>query len=566
MSSNCNKNNAPRNGTNRLNRLPKALEASFIAIDERNKEALYQFVERLSKYINYHCFFDGATQQSTWQNVFNLNEINDNGLTEPHLALFDAFLDLYTIAQRDLNHFTAKHLDYFFETVLGFEKKATSPDRLYLTIELAKHITQHVLNDKTEFKADKNSDKKEQFYKLLSEFSFSHAQVRSIKSILIDSVEKSIIYASPIANSQDGKGEEILKADKSWDAFGNDKREKAKIGFAISSPLFRMAEGQRKITLDIEYAASNAVIPVVSKTDFKALVSAEKGWEQISIQSADFITSKILRLVLFANESNQKIIDYNAKVHIDDYRVVYPVVKIEINPSQGFYSVLMHASVENIQIKTDVKGIKNLLVQNSLGKLDASKPMEIFGSIPTIGANFYIGSNEVFQHELTTLNINFEFLNLPGMAFNNFYKSYAEPAKLFEFLPIVVLQNVSSYAASLAKKDNASKVQAIESKSMEDVTPVAKTEKESINPVSAQVYHVIPKYWEQAEIKKLFSNYVNNTSFKAEIAYLNHRNWLPLAPQKVNLFGTSDNTSPIAQFKASLTIPDALKSNYDTNV
>ncbi|RZK15950.1 MAG: hypothetical protein EOO86_15425, partial [Pedobacter sp.] len=439
MSKNCSKNNAPRNGSNRLNRLPKALDASFVAIDERNKEALYQFVERLGKYINYY-YFDGTTQKSNWQTVFNSAEIKNDGFTEPHLALFDAFLDLYAFAQRDLNQFTAKHLDYFYETVLGIEKKATSPDRVYLTIELAKHITQHVLNDKTEFKAGKNSDNKEQFYKLLSEFSFTHAQVGSIKSILVDSVEKSIIYASPIANSQDGKGEEILKVDKSWDAFGNDKREKARIGFAISSPLFRMAEGQRKITLDIEYAASNAVIPAVSKTDFKALVSAEKGWEEISIQSADFITSKTLRLLLFANESNQKIIDYNAKLHMEDYRVAYPVVKIEINPSQGLFSVLLHASVENIQIKTDVKGIKNLLVQNSLGKLDASKPMEIFGSIPTIGANFYIGSNEVFQHELTALNINFEYLNLPGMAFNNYYKSYAEPAKLFEFLPIVTLQ------------------------------------------------------------------------------------------------------------------------------
>ncbi|RYG16157.1 MAG: hypothetical protein EOO07_13880, partial [Chitinophagaceae bacterium] len=195
MSKSCNKNSAPRNGTNRLNRLPKALDANFVAIDERNKEALYSFCEKLSSYINYY-YFDGAEQVSDWRTVFKKDKIRNDGLTEPHLALFDAFLDLYAVAQNDLNQFTGKHLDYFYETVLGFEKKEAQPDKVYLTVELAKHISQYILENDTEFKAGKNADKKEQFYKLLSDFSFSHAKVAQLKSVLVDKADKSQLYIS----------------------------------------------------------------------------------------------------------------------------------------------------------------------------------------------------------------------------------------------------------------------------------------------------------------------------------------------------------------------------------
>ncbi|MET0573574.1 MAG: hypothetical protein ABWZ79_19295 [Pedobacter agri] len=567
MSKNCNKNSAPRNGTNRLNRLPKALDASFVAIDERNKAALYQFADRLSAYVNYH-YYDDVAHQSNWKTVFNIDEIRDDGLTEPHLALFDAFLDLYAIAQQDLNQFTAKHLDYFYETVLDFEKKPALPDKVYLTIELAKHISQHVLKKKTEFKAGKNSDKKEQFYKLLSEFSFSQARVGSFKSILVDPTEKSNIWISPVANSGDGMGGEMINQDGSWEACGTKQRTKGNIGFAISSPLFRLAEGQRKIIIQINYATGNSIIPTLTKANFKALASAEKGWEEISIDSVN-LTGKSFQLVLVANESVQKIIDYNPKLHVEPYSTTYPIIQIKLNSADGLYESLMFAPLENIQIKTDVKGVKNLLVQNSLGKLDASKPMEIFGSIPTIGANFYIGSTEVFQHKLSSLKLNFEFLNLPAMAFNNYYKSYAEPAKLFEFLPIVTVQN-ASLASSSDKKEPASQMQNESAKSVIDVQPVSKTlsANVSVGNLSTQMYSVIPKYWQQQEIQKLFSNYVNNSSFKGEITFLDHRSWISLAPntpQKVNLFGAGDSSAPIAQFNADINIPNELAADYNTD-
>ncbi|ARS39421.1 hypothetical protein CA265_07040 [Sphingobacteriaceae bacterium GW460-11-11-14-LB5] len=427
MSTNCNKNNDPRNGTNRLNRLPKALDTSFIAIDERDKKSLYQFCDNLAAYINYY-YYDGLEKKTDWQSVFNIDELKKDGTSEPHLALFDSFLELYAIAQKDLNQFTGKHLDYFFETVLGFEKKAAAPDKVYLIVALAKHISQYVLNDKTEFKAGKNSKKQEQFYKLLSDFSFSHAQVASIKSILVDQTEKSRIKASPVANSGDGIGAEVVNQDGSWDTFGNETRPPANIGFAISSPLFRMAEGKRKITLSFSYHAPYLVAPVIKPENFKASITAEKGWTTVEITSVTFPNPGLLEMVLFADESIPKLVDYSQKLHVEDFRTDFPVLKVELLPAPNLYAGLTFAAIDSVAIKTDVQGVKNLFVQNSLGKLDAAKPMEIFGPVPGVGANFYVGSNEVFQHNLSSLRLNFEYLGLPAVTFATYYDLYVNLA------------------------------------------------------------------------------------------------------------------------------------------
>ncbi|KIA95774.1 hypothetical protein OC25_04250 [Pedobacter kyungheensis] len=506
MSSNCNKNNAPRNGTNRLNRLPKALDASFVAIDERDKNSLCQFCDKLAAYINYY-YYDGLEKKSNWQSVFDINSIKEDGTSEPHLALFDAFLELYAIAQKDLNEFTGKHLDYFFETVLGFEKKAAQPDKVYLIIELAKHITQYILNDKTEFKAGKNSKKQEQFYQLLSDFSFSHAQVASIHSILVDQTEKTKIYASPIANSGDGKGAEITNQDGSWDIFGNTSRDLANIGFAISSPLFRMSEGLRNITLQIVYNVNMGAIPL-TPSNFKVSISAEKAWLNLGVTSVGF-TNNQLKIVIDADASQPKFVDYNQKIHLNDFRTSLPVLRVEIVSAPNLYSLLNGAAVNQININTAVTGVKNLSVQNNLGKLDPAKPMEIFGATPTVGSNFYIGSKEIFQQKLASLKLNFEFLGLPATNFADYYKYYADGTNAYV--------NNTDFKIKLSYLSQRSWIDTEESITI----PITET----INGVSTPGFMYI-----------LGNGY---------------------------LFGDDDTVAPASGFSSSFGIPSSIKANYN---
>jgi hypothetical protein len=96
------------------------------------------------------------------------------------------------------------------------------------------------------------------------------------------------------------------------------------------------------------------------------------------------------------------------------------------------YSVLKNIEISSIEIHASVKGVKNLFIQNDSTILNASREFFPFGIRPKKGANFYIGSNEIFHKKLNRLDINLEWANLPlnftkvegKDEFGSFYNKY----------------------------------------------------------------------------------------------------------------------------------------------
>ena len=58
-----------------------------------------------------------------------------------------------------------------------------------------------------------------------------------------------------------------------------------------------------------------------------------------------------------------------------------------IKGDTGIY-VLDALVVERIELSVDVKGVRNLVVQNADGPLTVNQPMPLFGSQPQLGAPF----------------------------------------------------------------------------------------------------------------------------------------------------------------------------------
>jgi hypothetical protein len=65
------------------------------------------------------------------------------------------------------------------------------------------------------------------------------------------------------------------------------------------------------------------------------------------------------------------------------------------------------------------KGLKNLLLSNDNGPLDAAKPFMPFGPAPAKDAGFVIGSKEVFSKKHLDLKLNIEWANHPGANSSN---------------------------------------------------------------------------------------------------------------------------------------------------
>lgn len=284
MTKNCFNNPIVRDGTSQQMRLIKSLLPDYVSVDERGFDELKQFVLEFSKELQF--YNQNGSRSGNWFNFFN-QKLNGNQRTEPHYALFQAFLELFSIAQADLNTLTKRHLDFYYQEVLRLKEKSPVPDQVFVIFKLAKHVAEsgHLIEKGTRLKAGSDALGNNVFYTTSQDIVINKAQVAGLKGLYKDS-GLSRMYSSPIANSKDGLGAEIESDTPSWLPFGNNERANANIGFAIASPILNLKEGTRNVKLFFEFReitrAQEDVIKTLTAKQlndmFDVYFSGEKEW------------------------------------------------------------------------------------------------------------------------------------------------------------------------------------------------------------------------------------------------------------------------------------------------
>ncbi|MGB3467532.1 MAG: baseplate J/gp47 family protein, partial [Cyclobacteriaceae bacterium] len=524
MTKNCFNNPVVRDGTSQQMRLIKSLLPEYVAVDERDFDELKRFVLDFSKELR---FYDNQHNQSgNWYDFFN-QKISTDQRTEPHYALFQAFLELFSIAQTDLNTLTGRHLDYYYEEVLRLKEKAPVPDQVFVIFELAKHVSEsgHLITEGTLLNAGTDALGNDVVYRTNQDITINKASVVELKGLYKDPTS-SRIYNSSVANSSDGMGADIESDSGSWLPFGNEFRQAADIGFAIASPVFYLAEGTRTVKIQLTFReitqASQDALAALSTSAlnqiFQVWFSGEKEWiyptpiEEVPEDEFEKVVSK--RIVKFMNEvsvwnditalktksgpikhlpsdkteqesvseavarkiiakrsalpekqfksisnlaevnglgankiadmkfsfrntftdtyfdfttntlcltrtisrDQKPIVGYIEKALKDPLKTTLPVAKILLNTApdlQYIYDDLADLKIMSATVSVDVADVANLIVRNDQTVMDPAKTIQPFGIQPVLGANFYIGSHEVFRKQLDYLKLNLEWYGLP---------------------------------------------------------------------------------------------------------------------------------------------------------
>lgn len=452
-----NKNQLQRDGISQGKRLLEALKSGYVSVDERKICDLKDFAEKYASLIRYH----GIDKElnKNWASFFDKKNISES---DPHYALFITFLELFKYAQDHINTLTKRHLDFYYQEVLQLGNRKAQPDKVNVIFELAKNIGKSHIGKGTLLKAGKDVSGKELFYKVDKDIVVNTAQVSSLKSIFVDKSisTESRIYSAAIANSSDGKGKELKGDEPKWDTFGKSQwiknpediqkdillddaertMELAEVGFAFSSPLLFLKEGNRTITITIillgpektrieEVNKFNLLLKEDFIDAFNIYLSGEKEWIGPYITDAEIHiidpdrNLRDLILEVIVPKDQPAITRYDAEILGGNFNTKYPVIKFLLNQEADSYDRLSSLSIKSVKLKVDVKEVYDLILQNDTSKLDPSKPFQPFGPIPLIGSNFYIGSSEVFQKKLSTLNLHFEWENAP-QSFSDHYKAY----------------------------------------------------------------------------------------------------------------------------------------------
>ena len=353
---------------------------------------------------------------------------------EPHYALFLAFLRLFDYARAEANTLTGRHLDFYYREVLRLKEKAAQPGQAHLLVELAKHAPAHLLKSGELFKAGKDDLGKDAFFANDRDFVANQAQVAELKTVYRHGAEKvgvtapsdlqqGRIYASPVANSADGKGAELTSEDKSWHPLNNKKYQdgvlagidmpQAELGFAVASHYLLLAQGDRTVTVTLqgEPAASGDF-----KDDVICLLSSEKGWLEKSAASFMSETGG-LRLEIKLSGADPAVVPYSAKTHGYNFSTDLPILLVKLKhreTAQYRYPSLEDAGITRIELTVDVKKLKSAALSNDFGPVDASKPFQPFGASPAKNSTLIIGSREMFQKKLTKAAVNVQWQSPPA--------------------------------------------------------------------------------------------------------------------------------------------------------
>jgi len=339
----------------------------------------------------------------------------------PHYAMYLTFLRLFHNAQSQLNGYTKRHLDFYYKKVLRLGNNAAQPDAVHLAFELQKNTPWHILKKGTAFKAGKDANNNDLFYALDGDTTINQASVQALKSLYLAKNSETVLYASPVANSEDGNGAKLLSADGSWLPFGDvNKMTQAGIGFAIASNVLYLNEGNRTVTLTFGCNSTSGLTAADFEGRFTVQFTGKKAlFNPLTFDANNgklvctIISSTSFSLAVTIAGNAPAVVPYSSKIHGGNFTVGLPMVQLTLVDYSG-YAALKNVVINSVLIDVSVDNIKDLSLQNDDGKINTAKPFKPFGEFPEDGSSFIIGSKEVFQKPLRSLVINTSWQNAPS--------------------------------------------------------------------------------------------------------------------------------------------------------
>ena len=420
-----------RLGQSQSEREAPELGAHHADVDERSTRDLLVYARRFAEMVRFHHLPGAAATGEDWTPFFAYDDaaaaalpLRQDGGVPAHLALFLAFLKLYEIPREEINSFTARHLDFFYREVLRFERRPAIPDRAHVLIELKKGSLPVRIGPGHLFSAGKSAAG-ELLYAPATETIVNSASVQSLRTVFVDRREGSTVRFAPVANSADGLGAPLPQDEPKFKPFGHRALPVAEIGCAVASPVLRMQEGRRRVTLSIRLSAAglSRLTGRALAGAFRAFLTGDKSWLGPYGVTATLAGDR-LQCQVDVPEADGAVVDYDPAIHAYAYSAQSPVLQLLLNAGASVgYADLKDVTVETAQITVDVSGVRSLTLESDAGSLDPKKAFLPFGGEPAIGSRFNIAFPEALSKNLSALKLTLEWQGAPA-SFASHYANY----------------------------------------------------------------------------------------------------------------------------------------------
>jgi len=355
-----------------------------------------------------------------------LKELGTQKSKYPDTLLLRAFVDLLKIQQQQLNGIATRYFRFYYRDILKQKQLPAVPDHVFICAELAKKNSSFDLQAGTLFDAGLDLKNKPVSFVSLENTSLNAATISSVSTLArLTGVDKrSKLYLQNISNTDVVSTDENGQV-RSWETFGITKELPAAIvnqAISFASPLLLLREGERLITLTLNFAAA-ALDEFQQGTSY--YLSTAKSWLQVfpifSLEQATVQDQLVINFILDPSQPPVEPFLKNGKgLDSDGLNTAWPMLKIEFD---SFADLSTAPLITSLKIDVSVSGVRTFQLYNDYGALDTTKPYQPLGPSPLVSNSFIIGNNEIFSKPVELLLMELDWDILPDH-FSDYYNAY----------------------------------------------------------------------------------------------------------------------------------------------
>ncbi|MDP5199825.1 hypothetical protein [Flavobacterium sp. DG2-3] len=338
----------------------------------------------------------------------------------PDTVLLRSFVNILKIQQDQLNGLSEKHLDFYYKDILKQTKLPAVPDQTFLCATLTKPTSVYTLPAETLFNAGVDAQKNPILFASHKNVNLNPATISSVHKLSYQDQNNASYNLQTIVKPTEIQLDPENKA-ISWETFGSDDASlnPSLIGIAFASPMLLLREGQRTITLTLEF---DLQIDLKILQEASYFLSTQKEWLKLDLIPANFTVDPTKQnTITIKIELDPTVVAIEPfLINPDGLKSDWPMMKILFqnvpNPQEP-------PKITSLTIALDVEGVKSFQLYNDYGELSTKNPFTPFGPVPLVNANFIIGNNEILSKPLDSFIVKIDWDKRPN-DFSLYYQQY----------------------------------------------------------------------------------------------------------------------------------------------
>lgn len=348
---------------------------------------------------------------------YYMQQIESSGDMDASQALLLTFVRSYCRIVRQFNDKFADLPNFYRREILKAIPKEAVQDNTFVVVNPNKDVIRKTfsLPPGTRFSAGENANGTPLYYSLTEK---SYIVPTSIKSARTIFPQGRRIITVPLA--LDGTENNTLFST------ANPANTHQELGWALSSPMLTLAEGERKVSV---YFMMDGVTDIarllVGTSPFRLFTSGSEGWtERAHTTSYERVGNYLLFSFAIA-EGEEALMPCSSEIH--GIETEFPAVRILIDEIPTIGIDITSIKFKDIQIRVSVTDMRTFNLYSDVGEMDSSQPFYPFGTVGEKGSWFIFGSEELSIKKVLNVSLRGTWNKLPDGGYTSLYKNYTLP-------------------------------------------------------------------------------------------------------------------------------------------